>query len=206
MTDVAVLLACTDTEQAQRAAQIMQARAGHPFEVFLFEDKKRQGFVKSVNQLFQGCGHRYVVYAAQDAYPGMHWLRIAFEVMEKSGKSLLAFNDGKWFGRLAAFGMVRSTWVRSHYGSSLLWPEYESHYADNELTQIAQRSNELVYSPHAMLIEVDFAKGARWTSNADDKALFQKRQALGFPTEQAKAKHSESASCSNVDPGYLLKR
>ena len=65
--------------------------------------------------------YKYVVYTAEDAFPGMNWLKFAHEELETTGKSLLAFNDGKWFGRLAAFGMVRSAWAKTNYASGNLF-------------------------------------------------------------------------------------
>jgi hypothetical protein len=118
-----------------------------------------------------------VVYTAEDAFPGMNWLKFAYEALETTGKSLLAFNDGKWFGRLAAFGMVRSAWAKTNYASGNLFFEgYKSHYADNELTDKANTAQQLCFTPNALLIEVDYQKGRRWTSNADDKALYSGRK------------------------------
>jgi GT2 family glycosyltransferase len=147
-------------------------------------DNDRKGFIATANHLFKESNYKYVVYTAEDAFPGMNWLKFAHEALETTSKSLLAFNDGKWFGRLAAFGMVRSAWAKTNYASGNLFFEgYKSHYADNELTDKANTAQQLCYTPNALLIEVDYQKGQRWTSNADDKALYSGRKAGKSPVE-----------------------
>jgi hypothetical protein len=118
--------------------------------------------------------YKYVVYTAEDAFPGMNWLKIAYE--ERSGKGLLAFNDGKWFGKLAAFGMARSDWARENYSSRAFFFGYKSHYADNEISIIASRSKNLVFNPNSLLIEIDYNKATQWSSNQEDRKLFNKRR------------------------------
>jgi len=180
--EVAVFMPCINLEKAKQTAEVLQARAGMEHKLLILLDKERKGFIAAINELFKASNYEYVVYTAEDAFPGMNWLRMGYDELEKSGKGLLAFNDGKWFGQLAAFGMVRSSWVRSVYATGdLFYPGYQSHYADNELTLIAQAQKQLAYSPHAMLIEVDYQKGRTWQSNPEDKALFQDRKIQGKP-------------------------
>lgn len=122
---------------------------------------------------------RYIVYLAQDAYPGRDWLLNAYHTLEKSGKGLLAFNDGKWKGRIASFGMVRTEWVKSLYDARIFYPGYQSHGADNELTVIARAQNMHEYNPDCTLVEYDPNKDFGG-SNPKDKALFQTRFVHGF--------------------------
>ena len=103
---------------------------------------------------------RYIVYLAQDAYPGRDWLKTAYDVMEQSGKGLLGFNDGKFKGRIASFGMVRTDWAESLYGGPIMYPGYHSHGADNELTVIARALDMSTYQPECILIRVQIGCGS----------------------------------------------
>ena len=180
--EIGVFMPCLDLEKAKQAAKVLKARAGINHQIILALDQERKGFIAVVNELFQHSNYRYIVYTAEDAFPGMNWLKHAYDELERSQKGLLAFNDGKWFGQLAAFGMVRSSWARSVYTTGdLFYSGYQSHYADNELTLIAQAQQQLAYNPHAMLIEVDYQKERTWQSNPKDKALFQDRKTQRQP-------------------------
>ena len=72
--------------------------------IIIVNDTLRQGFIRTLNDTAARISARYVVYLAQDAYPGRNWLRDAHEALEKSGKGLLGFNDGTYKGRIATFG------------------------------------------------------------------------------------------------------
>ena len=111
---------------------------------------------------------------------GRYWLRYALHALaQQPGAGLLAFNDGKWFGQLAAFGLVRRRWLDPIYGGTLFHPGYSQHYGDTELTLIARQQQALAYHPHALLVEVDHAKDRR-SVNPLDHDLFQRRAAAGF--------------------------
>ncbi|WP_035244631.1 glycosyltransferase [Desulfonatronovibrio hydrogenovorans] len=171
---VAVIMPCIDTQQGLKTADILQRRAGMPCKIIIANDTLRLGFIKTANEVFKRLKAKYVVYLAQDAFPGRDWLVLAYQTLEKTGKGLLAFNDGKWKGRIASFGMVRVQWVHSLYGGDLFYNEYKSHGADNELTVIARATNEHVYNPHCSLIEVDYDKD-RGGSNPKDRKIFENR-------------------------------
>ena len=66
------------------------------------------------------------------------WLALAVRAMEQQRASLLGFNDGKWHGQLAAFGLARRSWADSVYGGDLFFSGYRRHYADAELTLVAR--------------------------------------------------------------------
>jgi hypothetical protein len=120
------------------------------------------------------------VYAAQDAFAGRLWLQHALQGVSANPKArLLAFNDGKWFGQLAAFGMVQREWVLGLYGGCLFYPGYRHHYGDVELTLLARQQQALAYHPHALLVEVDPLKDGRPVNEAD-RARFLNRAAEGF--------------------------
>ncbi|MFZ2630257.1 MAG: glycosyltransferase [Desulfosalsimonadaceae bacterium] len=147
--------------------------------ILIVNDSKRQGFIKTLNEAAARITVKYIVYLAQDAWPGRDWLRCACEIMDKSGKGLLAFNDGKWKGRIASFGMVRTGWVRTLYNGWIFYPGYVSHAADNELTVVARAQDMYVYNPDCTLMEYDPEKDFGG-SNPKDRALFQKRFLQGF--------------------------
>ncbi|MBC2695555.1 MAG: glycosyltransferase [Desulfobacteraceae bacterium] len=177
--DIAVVMPCIDTEKGMSTARILSRRAGMSCKILIVHDSQRQGFIKTLNGAALRISTRYIVYLAQDAYPGRDWLLSAYHTLEKSGKGLLAFNDGKWKGRIASFGMVRTKWVKSLYDGKIFYPGYESHGADNELTVIARVQNMYEYNPDCTLVEYDPGKDFGG-SNPKDKALFKSRFLHGF--------------------------
>lgn len=183
---VAVIMPCIDTKKGMDTANILSKRAGMDCKILIVHDTLRQGFIKTLNDATARVSTRYVVYLAEDAFPSIDWLRCAYDILEKSGKGLLAFNDGKWKGRIAAFGMVRIEWVRGLYKGVIFYPGYNSHRADNELTVIARAQGMHVYNPDCTLIEYDPKKVFRKTEKdapnwkPDDKELFIKRFQQGF--------------------------
>lgn len=177
---VAVVMPCIDTEKGMNAAKILSRRAGMPCKILIVHDTGRQGFIKTINDAVLRLNTRYIVYLAEDAYPGLDWLRSAWDTLENSGKGLLAFNDGKWKGQIASFGMVRTKWVNSLYGGLIFSPEYKNHQADIELTVIARAQNMFVYDPESTLLEYDPDKDFGGPHNPEDKAIFQSRFRGGF--------------------------
>jgi hypothetical protein len=164
---------------ARCAAELMVSRAGAELTVLAVHDDLGAGPMAIWNCAVARTRGAFLIYCAEDAFAGRYWLRFALQAMQKPGAGLLAFNDGKWFGQLAAFGLVRREWIEPIYGGFLFNPEYAQHYGDTELTLIARQQQALVYHPHALLIEVDHAKDKR-PVNAADHAIFQRRAATGF--------------------------
>ena len=180
-TDVTVLMPCIDASVGMKTAQLLATRAGRDCEILILDDTLRQGLVKTLNDTAVRISSRYVVYLAQDAYPGRDWLRRAYEAMEETGAGLLGFNDGKWYGRVASFGMVRMDWVRELYGGFIFYPGYKSHAADNELTAIARATGVYIYEPNCVLVELDPDWEAKKRHrNKNDAALFRERFASAF--------------------------
>lgn len=177
--EVDVVMPYTHPTQAQQTREVLLTRAGTPMRLILVEDNSALGFIGIANRVFQTCNKPYFVYLAQDAFPGRFWLDIALQTIKTQQKGLLAFNDGKWFGQLAAFGLVQREWVEKIYHGPLFWPSYQSHYADTELTLIAQAQQQLAYHPHALLIEVDPLKEQKPT-HPEDKQQFAHRKAHAF--------------------------
>jgi glycosyltransferase involved in cell wall biosynthesis len=181
---VAVVMPAIDRDRAEATARLLRDRAGRPVRIFVVLDTRRQGFVKTLNRAARRLKVRYLVYTAEDAVAGHDWLQRAWERLEENGKGLLAFNCGKWRGRIASFGMVRMSWVRSVYRNEVLYSGYRAHRADNELTAIARATDKFIYCPEAVLMENDpgkleLHKGGE-QSHPADRRLFRKRYETGF--------------------------
>lgn len=174
-----VVMPFTEPVQAQRAAQLMAQRAGIDGLILGVYDADRKGYISIVNQVFQQSNSEWFCYVAQDAFAGRHWLALALHALKQKNGKLLAFNDGKWHGQLAAFGIAQRRWVEQQYGHHFFFSEYQQHYADTELTLIALQQQCLVYSPDSILIEVDWYK-ERSSVNREDRALFFSRAAHAF--------------------------
>jgi glycosyltransferase involved in cell wall biosynthesis len=183
---IAVVMPSIDTGKALETARLLVRRSGVTSTVFVVEDTLRQGFIRTLNDTAARLEVKYLVYLAEDAFPGVDWLKRAHAALEASGKGLLAFNCGKWHGRIAAFGMVRKEWVKALYGGSVFHPAYQSHRADNEITVIARATDQFIYLADAVLTEVDARKAFRTSESEahnfveDDKRLFIRRFDTGF--------------------------
>ena len=176
---VAVVMPCIDAGLGMETAKVLLRRAGMPCTIFIVLDSLRQGFVRTLNDAAERISARYIVYLGQDAYPGRDWLNCAYQYMEESGKGLLGFNDGKWRGRIASFGMVRTAWVKTLYGGPVFYPGYRSHKADNELTVIARALDTYHYAPDCVVMDYDPQKDFGGSNPADDR-VFKDRFIQGF--------------------------
>ena len=168
----------TESDQANKTADILRFRAGAPCQIQIMMDADRAGFVSLINQAVLDIRAEYYVYVAQDAFPGRNWLAIALDSMRSTGAGLLGFNDGKWQGAIASFGLVHRSFLL--YDGRLFYPRYKQHFADYELTLIAKQRDRYIYDPNAVLIEVDYLKDSK-TPNVIDKRLFLERQYDNFP-------------------------
>jgi glycosyltransferase involved in cell wall biosynthesis/predicted nucleic acid-binding Zn-ribbon protein len=183
---IAIVMPSIRTAKALDTARLLIRRAGIGATVLVVEDTLRQGFIRTLNDTAARLDVKYVVYLAEDSFPGVDWLKLAYSKLEETGKGLLAFNCGKWRGRIAAFGMVRMDWAKKLYGGPILYPEYKSHRADNEITAIARATDEFVYYPEALLVENDPGKAFRKSEgdasnfHVADKKLFISRFNQGF--------------------------
>lgn len=169
----------TQTEQAQRAAQLMARRAATNGLILGVHDDRREGFVKLINDAFHHSHSHWFGYVAQDAFAGRNWLALAIHAIEKASGGLLAFNDGKWHGQLAAFGVAKRSWAMKHYQGHFFFPGYQRHYADTELTLLALQENRLVYTAASVLVEVDWEKDTTQI-DAADRSLFLQRASMEF--------------------------
>jgi len=164
----------TDLPIAERCAALMSSRSGMDGTILIVNDTLGDGFVRVVNRVFKLSDAEFFGYVAQDAFAGRAWLQLAVGTLEHNEANLLAFNDGKWHGLLAAFGLVRRNWAETIYDGDLFYSGYQRHYADAELTLIAKSQKSLCYNPRSVLVEVDWEKDAK-PVDANDKNLFKLR-------------------------------
>lgn len=177
---VLVIIPTLHKEIAEQTIEIMKKRAGYGanYLMVLNEHGKNNNFVSKFNEAVKDNDADFYVYAAEDSYPGRNWLLEAVTTMKGDESALLlAFNDGKWNGALASFGMVRSTF--RPYNNNIFFPEYKSHYADTELSIVAAQKKGLVYNPNAILMEVDYQKESKIV-NQQDKLKFNQRKTMKF--------------------------
>lgn len=180
---IAVLMPCTDRELGTKVMKQLADNAGLEADYFLLMDDERKGYVYKINEFVNnhkavyGKDYDFYIYTAQDAFGGKNWLKQAYKTMRDTGKGVLAFNDNKWGGKLAAFGMVRAS-----YKKPFFYEGYHSHYADTELSVAATVDNQLCYNPKAIMFEVDYDKKTK-TVNKRDKELFKKRQKKYYGVE-----------------------
>ena len=179
---IMVVIPTTNLDQAKQAAEVMKLRAGLNFDLMIIEDTKRIGYVKTLNYAIRESKHDVIIYTAQDALVGTNWLRHAILKMLVENAGLVGFHDGKWNGQLASFGAVQMSWAKHIYQGDIFYPEYHSHYADTELTQIAKSQGRYAYAENAVMLEVDFAKATGKGGGVvkADKKLFKERKESGF--------------------------
>jgi len=173
-----VVLPFTQAKAAQQAAMLMANRAKAPGMILAVHDNHQEGFVRLANEAFKKTDSEYFAYVAPDAFAGRSWLSLAVAALGEE-KNLVGFNDGKWAGSIAAFGLARRSWIKTLYDGNFFHAAYERHFADAELTLLALQEDVYAYDPEAVLIEVDWQKD---TSQVDirDRKLFLERKASGF--------------------------
>lgn len=164
---------------AARSASQLARRADAAGQLLCIHDVEQKGFIAVANEAFRRSVAPQFAYLAQDAFGGRGWLAAGTEALSRNNGGLLAFNDGKWGGALAAFGMVERNWALSNYDGDLFHPGYKRHYADVELTIIAMQQRKLRYAPEAMVVEVDWKK-ERSAVEQEDRLHYYKRGQSAF--------------------------
>jgi hypothetical protein len=154
-------------ELAKRSAVQLARRAGMKGLLYAVYDDRRLGFVAMMNAVFRRSSAPTIAYVAQDSFAGRNWLAIGSAALAQKDGGLLAFNDGKWNGALAAFGLASRAWALKNYDGDFFLPEYRRHYADAELTIIAMQQQLFRYDPAALMVEVDWDKEGQSTEPAD---------------------------------------
>lgn len=175
-----IVMPCTDMNLGTKASSILLQRSGALCTIIIVHDTKKIGFINISNIIFSKTNSDYFIYLAQDSFPSKNWLVKAIEKMNCTGKSLLAFNDGKWDGKLASFGMIRRKWINTIYKNNIFYKKYKSHHADNELSIIAKIKDQYVYDPNIGLFEVDYYKETKPLGNMEDREIFIERCSTGF--------------------------
>lgn len=175
---VLMVMPFINTSQAQQAAQLMSSRAASPGMILAIHDSNQLGFTTIVNTVFKVSQSPYFGYVAQDAYAGRQWLKLGIEALGQD-KSFLGFNDGKWAGAIAGFGLAKRVWAQANYKGDFFYPGYQRHYADAELTLLALQAVLYAYDGNSVLIEVDWDKDQASVEPAD-KALFSQRKSTRF--------------------------
>lgn len=165
-------------EKALQAAKIQHLRAGMPCKVYYIEDTNAEGWIAVQNRAFKTLDFDYYVYSCDDYFPGRRYILIAYESLQESGKSLCAFNDGKWNGAMATAALVKKEFILSidFYGGNLFFPGYKMSYGDPELTDIAMERKEYIYNPEAVFMEIDFKKETHPHVNEEDRQTYRQRR------------------------------
>lgn len=174
-----IVMPFTNPVLAKRAAALLSKRANSGGLILCIHDAAQIGFIATANTAFRRSIAPQFGYLAQDAFAGRGWLSHGLEALERNKGGLLAFNDGKWGGALAAFGLADAEWARGNYDGDLFHPRYRRHYADVELTLIAMQQRKFRYSPDAMVVEVDWKKDGAQVDQ-DDRLLYYKRGQTAF--------------------------
>ena len=175
-----VLLPWLDASMAQTALQTMAWRAGAPAVYLALHDDTGMGPVALLNAALAKVDCEMVVYTAQDAFPGRYWLRNALACLHSQpAKGLLAFNDGKWFGQLAAFGLVRRAWLAGRLRAQPLLPRLSPPLRRHRAHCRRAATRCAGLRPRPVLVEVDHDKDQR-TVDAQDRRLYLRRAAQGF--------------------------
>jgi hypothetical protein len=174
-----VVMPAIDEAQARRAMELAVRRSQADGLLLVVLDTERVGLVKVHNLIFRGSESPWYGYIAQDAFAGREWLSLALASIQARSAALLGFNDGKWRGQVASFGLVRRDWAQNNYDGDLFYPGYRSHYADVELTLIARDQGSYVYDPEAIMIEADWDKESAGV-DAEDRIRYRTRARQGF--------------------------
>ena len=178
---VLVAMPFINADHAQRAATLMASRANVPGMILCIHDDQEEGFIALINRAFAKTQSAYFAYVAQDAFAGKDWLKEALSALGDQ-KHFLGFNDGKWAGALAGFGLARRTWAAKNYEGNFFYPDYKRHYADAELTLLAMQAGVYVYDPSSLLVEVDWDKDSA-SVDPSDRKLFLDRKKTGFDSK-----------------------
>jgi len=174
-----MIMPSTDRALAERAVKLACSRSQADGLMVAVMDTQSLGFVSVLNRSYRASRSPWLGYLAQDAFAGRDWMALALQALQAKSGGLLGFNDGKWHGQLASFGLASREWVNGVYAGDFFFPGYRSHFADAELTLIARQHGRYVYEPGSVLIEVDWAK-EQGKVDATDRSLFRARAMQGY--------------------------
>ena len=172
--EIVVVMPSIDLGAAMQAGRMLIHRAGRPMRMVVAHDTVQQGFIRTVNQFSKLLKPEFLVYVAQDVMPGRNWLGLAWDCLQREQGQLFAFNEGRFAGQYASFGLVRTAFTNGLYGEHQIFHhEYHSHWADIELTLLASNHSGLCIDLRALLMEVDYRTFR--TANLKDMQLFRHR-------------------------------
>lgn len=174
-----IVMPFIDVEMARRSALQLAARAGAAGRLLCVQDVHRDGFISVANKVFRRSEAPQFGYVAQDAFAGRNWLALGLAALADRDGGLVGFNDGKWGGALAAFGLARRDWAMGNYDGDLFHAGYRRHYADVELTLIAMQQRRFRFDPLAVLVEVDWGKEAAGV-DPEDRLFYYRRIQTSF--------------------------
>ena len=177
--EVAIVLPMIDVMLAKKLTEVLKRKTKQSGVLIVVEDNMRLGFIMVSNLVYAKTASRYFSYIAQDAFPGEFWLDYGLETLRASKCGLLSFNDGRFFGKIAVFGLADRQWINTLYKKFLFYPQYKSHFADTELSVIAAQTGNLVFNPNSIVLEVDYEKHLH-PNNKDDHSLYIERAKTGF--------------------------
>lgn len=185
---ILIVIPTLNEKKAINVQRIAQKRAGIEAKAIIVVDKKKSGYVKTMNKVVNQIKDvDYYVYLADDVIVGENWLYFAIQEIKKRDSGLCSFKDGKWNGQLASYGLVSRDYIENlPYDGNLFCSKYKSHYCDTELTQIAKRDKKYCYSKNSLVMEVDYYKPfGKHGVNLEDKKLYNKRKYKLFDKELA---------------------
>lgn len=172
---ICVIMPSIDVDKAKNTMrQLSQTSGWENTDYIIAVDHNRVGFVRTFYDAALAHEADYYVYVAEDAYGKEAWLRWAVGSIQNN--KVVAFNDCKWLGKLASFGLVEREYLLANWCL-----EYKSHYVDVELTQKAKRDNCYGYSEKSYLIELDDNKHE--VNQADKKLWNQRKNNMGLSLE-----------------------
>lgn len=172
-----------DVWDATRTAELHKSRSRldptDSVDVKLMIDYEKIGWVAMINKTVRNNpDYDYYLYSCADYLPGKGYLYMALNDAKKGWK-MVAFNDGKWQGRIATVALVEKNWMQKNYHGDMFYKGYKSHFADTELTILAISDKVMIYNPFAVLMEIDYDKEKK-EPDVDDMHTFRKRLDLKF--------------------------
>tara|TARA_R110002020_G_scaffold123525_2_gene280128 strand:+ start:8170 stop:8877 length:708 start_codon:yes stop_codon:yes gene_type:complete len=157
----------------------------------------RRGALWSWNHgLSQASGDMFFP-SGDDQYFHPNWLDIALEWHEKylNGYGMVTLNDKIWDGNvLGVAPFYDRQFCIDHLGGVCTYPAYNYFYVDNELNERAKLAGRYIWCPDSIVEHIHPARGKRPRDFLDnerdahnfgavDRAIFEKRKALGFPND-----------------------
>jgi hypothetical protein len=178
--------------EALRAVNAAQAAKGQP-QAAIVELPKRQGYWKALAHGSRVARGRLLANVANDVLPGLAWLARIVRAFDRSfadGLGVAGWNDGLLFDGHTGHLVISRALAEQWYGPAC-WPTYYDHlWADVELCQRAMAEDRYIVDTRAVLYHnhpvigksLDEVYRFSHTREGEDRAIFERRRALGWPT------------------------